>query len=425
MNDTLINKARVVKRRIDNNENICNVGTVINVLDYIVEISNLNEVSLYESISIGESTGFIIEIKYNKAVAIMTEIIGNIKIGDEVMPSKKTFKCLYSLDSVGRITDIFGHNLMNDKMLSDLVNIDVIKKDIPLLDRVLPNTKINTGIKGLDMLNPLVKGSTILISGKSGLGKSTLASSIVANQVNKDIVCFYIALNKSKKEIKKLFEDLSREEAARYTGVFATFDNEVVKTYLTPLVVVNIATELMLQGYNTLIVIDDVNEFINAENEINSKLNKTTTYKNVELLLDSSLVHKDGGSITLLPIVDSSNKDLLDAAMSTSNGVISMSEYLQTRGIYPAIDYLHSSSNNKKYLTSDTKELESKIIKVLEEYETTKKKYTGISVEAYGKETNEVIINGEKIYNALKQEKFTNKSTDELEKELNFLGKEA
>ena len=32
---------------------------------------------------------------------------------------------------------------------------------------------------------------------------------------------------------------------------------------------------------------------------------------------------------------------------------------------------------------------------------------------------------GEHIYNALKQEKFTNKSTDELEKELNFLGKEA
>ena len=46
---------------------------------------------------------------------------GEIKTGDLVYALKKEFKCLFSLDAVGKVVDIFGNDLIAGKKFDKLI----------------------------------------------------------------------------------------------------------------------------------------------------------------------------------------------------------------------------------------------------------------------------------------------------------------
>ena len=51
------------------------------------------------------------------------------------------------------------------------------------------------------------------------------------------MVCIYVAIGKTKKEVKDIYYDLTKRGAASYTIIIASFNDELPnRTYLTPYV---------------------------------------------------------------------------------------------------------------------------------------------------------------------------------------------
>ena len=206
MDDILTSNLNETVDSIKNNNNVYNTGKVIKVNDYNIEVVGLNDVSFYEEVNIGEkASGYVFGIYSDRVIIALVKINEEIKPGDMVYALKKEFKCLFSLDSVGKVIDVFGNDLIAGKKFDNLVELSVENKNVPLMDRGLVKREMLTGITGIDLIYPIGKGQRQLIIGDKKTGKTQICLDTIVNQKDKNVLCIYVAIGKTKKEVKDIY----------------------------------------------------------------------------------------------------------------------------------------------------------------------------------------------------------------------------
>ena len=106
---------------IRDNKNIYATGRVIKVNKYNIEVSGLNDVSFYEAINVNnKASGYVMGIYPNKVIVSLISINDEIVPGDLVYALKKQFKCQFSMDSIGKVIDIFGNDLIANRKFDNL-----------------------------------------------------------------------------------------------------------------------------------------------------------------------------------------------------------------------------------------------------------------------------------------------------------------
>lgn len=338
---------------IKSNNNIYSVGKVIKVNPYTVIVSGLNDITYYEEVDIaGKAKGFVFAVGKNNITVSLVDVNDKINPGDEVYSLKKQFKCLFSMDSMGKVIDIFGNDLIAGKKFDNLVEVPIENDPIPIMDRGLVTREFLTGLTSIDMLYPIGRGQRQLIIGDKKTGKTQIALDAIVNQKDKNMVCIYVALGKTKKEVKDIYYDLTKRGAASYTIIIASFHDELPnRTYLTPYVALSIAESMMMDSYDVLVVIDDLKKHADVYRQISLASKKTPgrdaypsdIFYAHSKLLEKGCQHKNGGSITILPIVETKSSDITDYIstniISICDGQIVLSSKNFAKGEKPALDY--------------------------------------------------------------------------------------
>ena len=353
MDDIFLNDLNESIDNIKNNNNVYTVGKVIKVNEYIIEVSGLNDISFYEKVNVDDkANGYVFGIYPDRVIVALVNVYDVVKPGDIVYGLKKEFKCLFSLDSVGKVIDIFGNDLIAGKKFDNLVEISVENKSTSIMDRGTVNRELLTGITGIDLLYPIGKGQRQLIIGDKKTGKTQLCLDTIVNQKDKNVLCIYVALGKTKKEVKDIYYELTKRGAASYTIIIASFHDELpTRTYLTPYVALSIAETFMAQTYDVLVCIDDLKKHADIYRQISLASKKTPgrdaypadIFYAHSRLLERGCQHINGGSITILPIVETKGGDITDYIatniISICDGQIVLSSKNFTKGEKPAIDY--------------------------------------------------------------------------------------
>ncbi len=348
-----LNKVDKKVEEIKSNNNIFSVGKVIKVNPYTVIVSGLNDITYYEEVNIADKAkGFVFAVGKNNITISLVEVNDKINPGDEVYSLKKQFKCLFSMDSMGKVIDIFGNDLIAGKRFDNLVEVPIENDPIPIMDRGLVEREFLTGITGIDMLYPIGRGQRQLIIGDKKTGKTQIALDAIVNQKDKNMVCIYVALGKTKKEVKDIYYELTKRGAASYTIIIASFNDELPnRTYLTPYVALSIAESMMMDSYDVLVVIDDLKKHADVYRQISLASKKTPgrdaypsdIFYAHSKLLEKGCQHKNGGSITILPIVETKSSDITDYIstniISICDGQLVLSSKNFTKGEKPALDY--------------------------------------------------------------------------------------
>ena len=200
MDDILTSNLNDTVDSIKNNNNVYNTGKVIKVNDYNIEVTGLNDVSFYEEVNIGEkASGYVFGIYPDRVIVALVKINEEIKPGDMVYALKKEFKCLFSLDSVGKVIDVFGNDLIAGKKFDNLVELSVENKNVPLMDRGLVKREMLTGITGIDLIYPIGKGQRQLIIGDKKTGKTQICLDTIVNQKDKNVLCMLLLVRLRRK----------------------------------------------------------------------------------------------------------------------------------------------------------------------------------------------------------------------------------
>lgn len=436
MNNELKDNVDKAIDAIENNENVYPTGRVIKVNKYNIEVTGLNDVAFYEAISVGsKAQGYVMGIYPNKIIVSLISISEEIVPGDIVYALKKEFKCKFSVDSIGKVIDIFGNDLIAGKKFEKITEVSIENKTIPIMDRTAVKRELLTGISGIDLMYPIGKGQRQLIIGDKKTGKTQIALDTIVNQKGKKVICIYVAIGKTKKEVKDIYFELTKRGAASYTIIIASFNDELpTRTYLTPYVATSIAEIFMMQKYDVLVVFDDLKKHADVYREISLMSKKTPgrdaypsdIFYTHSRLLEKGAQHIGGGSITMFPIVETKSSDITDYIstniISICDGQLVLSSKNFAKGEKPAIDYgLSVSRLGGNVQTPDMKKVGSKLRRELLSYLEVREVYELANIDEMSKELQKKMKDGKVMLNKLKQYKFSPKSKEEMKADFDFL----
>ena len=414
---------------INSNSNIYEVGTVVKVNSFIVEISGLDDVMFYEKINIMDKAyGYVNSIKEDVVVVALLKVNSKVSIGDKASATNKLYKGSYSPSSIGRITNIFGEDKINDGLFDDLIDIPIERPAIPIMDRRKVERPLLTGITGIDMMYPIGKGQRQLIIGDKRTGKTQIGLDTIVNQKDKNVLCIYVAIGKTKKEVKNIYYDLMKQGAISYTTIITAFNDELPPVIsLTPYYALSVSEEYLNQGYDVLVVIDDLKRHAEAYREISLLSGKTPgrdaypadIFYTHSRLLEKGCQYKNGGSITILPIVETKGGDITDYIstniISITDGQIVLSSKNFQKGERPAIEYGLSVSRlggqvQDPLIKSIGNNIRNKLLSYLE----TRRVYELVNTDEMSNELKNKFMEGKTILKNLIQYKYSPKTTQEM-----------
>ncbi len=407
---------------IQKQSNVYQVGRVTSVKEYILEVAGLDEAAFMEKVTIGDKAmGYVSHIGRHSCMVAVVEGAGSIYVGDPVVASGQQFSALYSEDSVGHVIDMFGHDRMANSSFDQVRPVEIEKRPIPIMDRGPVKRPLETGIAGIDLIYPVGKGQRQLIVGDKKTGKTQIGLDAIANQRGRQMLCFYVAVGKTKKNIRDVYQELYRRGAMEHTVIMAAFnDDPSPMLYLTPYVALSVAEDYMMAGADVLVVIDDLKRHANIHREMSLLMGKAPSreaypadiFYTHSRLLERGCQHKNGGSITILPIVETKGGDITSYIptniISITDGQIILSAKNFQKGQKPAINYgLSVSRLGGSVQTSEMKKVGSVVRRELLSYLETRDVYELANEDEMSKEMREKLRRGKELLSSLNQYKFS------------------
>lgn len=424
--ELLDQKIEAIKQR----NNILEVGRVSKVLNYMLEVEGLEEAGFYEKVIIADKAeGYVSAINRKNMVIALTKKTQDIRVGDTVIATKQEFCGLFSKDSIGHIVDMFAEDKLTGKRFDDREELAIETKPLPIMDRSSVNRPMLTGIAGIDMIYPIGRGQRQLIIGDKKTGKTQIILDTFVNQKDQNMLCIYVAIGKTKKEVKEVYTELLRRGAMEYTIILAAFNDECPPVLInTPLVGLAIAQKLMLEfNMDVLVAIDDLKRHADVYREISLLIGKipgrdaypSDMFYTHARMLEKGCQHKNGGSITILPVVETKGGDITDYissnVISITDGQIVLSASNFENGQKPAIDYgLSVSRLGGAVQTKEIKKIGAVVRRELLSYLETCDVYELANMDEMSPELRQKMQNGREIKNRLKQYKFSPLTLDEM-----------
>ena len=422
----------VVEKQMDSirkKENVFGTGKVVSVKDFILEVVGLESVSFYEKVNIdNKGIGYVVQLKPNRVSIAILSLSGKVRIGDSIFQTNELLQGEFSYNSFGRIIDLFGNDKLANKKFSDTIKVPLEFETVPIMDRISVKRPLETGIAGIDLIYPIGKGQRQLIIGDKKTGKTQICLDTIANQVGKNMICIYVAIGKTKKEVKEIYYDLLKKNATSYTIIVTAFYDDYPSILtLTPYFALSIADIYMKSGYDVLVVLDDLKKHADAYREISLISGKAPgrdaypadIFYFHSRLLEKGCQYKDGGSITILPVMETKSGDITDYistnVISITDGQIVLSHDSFVRGERPAINYgLSVSRLGGSVQDSDMKALGAKVRRVLLSYLETRDVYELANEDEMSPELQDKLFKGQVLLNSLIQYKYSPLTKDEM-----------
>ncbi len=339
-----------------------------------------------------------------------------IEVGCEVTASGHVLRVPVGNKLLGRVIDATGKPY-DDKGPLETTKYYPILSDAPNpMTRAPINKRVVTGVRAIDSLLTAGKGQRLGIFAGSGVGKSTLLSTIARN-TNADINVIGLIGERGREVLDFIKGNLGEEGMKRSVVVVATGDTSAICRLRAAYVATAVAEYFRDQGKDVMLMLDNLTRFAKAQREIGLATGEapaqrgypTSVFDMLPKLLERTGTN-DKGSITAFYAVlvdgDDMDEPITDAVRGTLDGHIVLSRALAAARHYPAIDIMKSISRLSRRVTGKvTKQASDKIARLIAVYEQNAEMINaGVYQQGASAEIDEAISKHEAIEAFLKQE---------------------
>ena len=190
-----------------------------------------------------------------------------IEVGDPVVASGHVLEVPVGPELLGRVIDATGRAYDGKGDLAAEDFYPAIASPPNPMERTPVKKRIVTGVRAIDGLLTVGKGQRIGIFAGSGVGKSTLISTIARN-TNADVNVIGLIGERGREVMDFINRDLGVEGLKRSVVVVSTSDQPSIARLRAAYVTTAIAEYFRDQGRDVMLMFDSVTRFAHAQREI-------------------------------------------------------------------------------------------------------------------------------------------------------------
>ncbi len=278
-----------------------------------------------------------------------------VGLGSRIVLQRQVATCKVGPELLGRVVNGLGEPLDGLGVIDTHDEALIYNAVGNPLDRKPIHEPMDLGVRAINGMITVGRGQRVSIMAGSGVGKSVLMG-MMARSSNADVNVIAM-IGERGREVKEFIEEILGEEGLkRSVIVCATSDQSPLLRMRASYVATTIAEYFCNQGSHVLLMMDSCTRFAMAQREIGlsageppaSKGYTPSVFAALPRLLERVGNFEGKGSITGLYTVlvegDDMDDVIGDAVRSIVDGHIVLDRKLASRGHFPAIDVLPSTS---------------------------------------------------------------------------------
>lgn len=400
-------------------------GTIIQIVGVVVdaEFPADNLPAIYDAIlaQVGDKQITLEVAQHLDETTVRTIALSGtdgLKRGDKVVATGAPISVPVGDETLGRMFNVTGSVIDGGEQPKNAA-LRPIHRDPPKLTEQSPKSEIlETGIKVIDLIAPIIRGGKVGLFAGAGVGKTVLITELINNiaKFHKGNSVF-AGVGERTREGNDLYYEM-RESGVldKASLVFGQMNEPPGARLRVALTGLAMAEEFRDEGKDVLLFIDNIFRFTQAGAEVSALLGRLPSavgyQPNLQQemgALQERITSTTTGSITSVQAVYVPADDLTDPAPATTfahlDTTIVMSRSLTEIGIYPAVDVLDSSSTSldPEVVGEEHYQVAREVQRILQQYKDLQDIIAILGMEELSDEQKQTVARARRLQRFLAQ----------------------
>jgi len=354
-----------------------------------------------------------------------------LKRGDKVIDTGAAISVPVGEETLGRIFNVLGEAVDGGETPKTAKKYPIHRPAPKFVDQSNSTEILETGIKVIDLICPIVKGGKVGMFGGAGVGKTVVIMELIHNIASEHGgYSVFAGVGERTREGNDLFHEMKDSGVIdKVSMVFGQMNEPPGSRARVALSGLSIAEYFRDEkNQDVLFFVDNIFRFTQAGSEVSALLGRMPSAVGYQPTLATEMgelqeriTSTKNGSITSIQAVYVPADDLTDPAPATTFGhldsTVVLSRSLSELGIYPAVDPLDSSSIilDPKVVGQEHYEVARGVQKILQRYKDLQDIIAILGMEELSAEDKLLVARARKIQKFLSQpffvaEAFTGRS---------------
>ena len=320
--------------------------------------------------------------------------------------------------TLGRMFNVLGEPIDAKPQIKNIKKRAIHQDPPSFKDQSVKIEILETGIKVIDLIAPIVKGGKVGLFGGAGVGKTVVITELIRNiAAEHGGYSIFAGVGERTREGNDLYHEMKESGVLdKTTLVFGQMNEPPGSRARVALTGLTVAEEFRDSGKDVLLFIDNIFRFTQAGSEVSALLGRIPSAVGYQPTLATEMgtmqeriTSTNKGSITSVQAVYVPADDLTDPAPATTfahlDSTIVLERSLAELGIYPAVDPLASSSTilDPKIVGAEHYNVAREIQRILQKYKDLQDIIAILGMEELSDEDKLTVTRARKIQRFLSQ----------------------
>ena len=339
--------------------------------------------------------------------------------GTSVEDTGKPISVPVGKETLGRLFNVVGDTIDGGPELKGVTRWPIHRSAPSFIDQSTKTEVLETGIKVIDLIAPIVKGGKVGMFGGAGVGKTVLITELIRSIATEHGgYSVFAGVGERTREGNELYHEMTDSGVINKTAMVFGQMNEPpgarLRVGLTGLTLAEYFRDE--GGKDVLLFIDNIFRFTQAGSEVSAILGRIPSAVGYQPTLASEMgelqeriTSTTKGSITSVQAVYVPADDLTDPAPATTfshlDSTVVLARGLAELGIYPAVDPLDSSSTalSAAVVGEEHYRVARAVQKTLQRYKELQDIIAILGMEELAEEDKRIVSRARKIQRFLSQ----------------------